>query len=318
MPGSLTPPPDNSTIVRSAKHPVFQRATLASVGVLSRIAPAAAARLAKRLFLTPSRYPAPDREREVLARGRPRSVRVAGRRIATWSWGAGPRILLVHGWGGRGGQLSAFVEPLVARGFSVTAFDGPAHGASEGRVATIPEMAEAFRGVVDAVGPVRGIVAHSGGCAVSAWAVRQLLLEGFVELPAAIALVAPAADFRGYLEGFMEACGLSADARRLLERGLEARVGVPPEAFDLARFASELPLAGLVVHDQDDAEVRWTEGAVIAAAWPGAELVTTHRLGHRRILRDPEVVTRVTGFLAAQLGRDPGRAGELSTVAALC
>jgi hypothetical protein len=129
---------DNSTIVRSFKSPLVQRMTLASVGALSSIAPAVAARLAERPFLTPPRYPAPDREREILARARPGSVRVAGRRIETWSWGVGPRILLVHGWGGRGGQLGAFVEPLVSRGFSVTAFDGPAHGASEGRVATIP------------------------------------------------------------------------------------------------------------------------------------------------------------------------------------
>jgi hypothetical protein len=306
------------TIVRSIEPPVLHRIRLFSVGCLSRFAPAAAARTAKRLFLTPPRYPAPDREREVLARARAGSVRVAGRRIATWSWGAGPRILLVHGWGGRGGQLGAFVEPLVGRGFSVTAFDGPAHGSSEGRTVTIPEMAEALSGVIDAVGPVRGIVAHSGGGVVSAWAIRRSLLGGFVELPAAIALVAPAADFRGYLERFMQAYGLSAGARRRLERGLEARVGVTPDELDPSRFAAELPLAALVVHDRDDGEVPWTEGVAIAAAWPGAELVTTHRLGHRRILRDPAVVARVTGFLEARLVRDARRAEELSTLAALC
>src|SRR6185503_2004186 len=150
------------------------------------------------------------------------------------------------------------------------------HGLSEGRTATIPEMATALAGVLDAMGPVQGIVAHSGGGAVSAWALRRALLSGFVDLPRAIALVAPAARFRAYFERFMDACGLSAGARSRLERRLETRVGVPPEA--------------LVVHDQDDAEIPWADGAAIAAAWPGAELVTTRRLGHRRILRDPQVV----------------------------
>ena len=42
-------------------------------------------------------------------------------------------------------------------------------------------------------------------------------------------------------------------ARSRLERRLEARVGAPPEVFDLTRFAQDLPLAALVVHDQDDA-----------------------------------------------------------------
>ena len=306
----------NSTIVRSLKLPLYERAALAAVRMLGRIAPAAAARAAKRLFLTPPRFRAPEREREILARARAGSVRAGGRRIAMWSWGAGPRVLLVHGWGGRGGQLGAFVEPLLALGFSVTAFDGPAHGASEGRAVTIPEMAEALRDVLAAAGPVHGIVAHSGGGAVSAWALHRALLAGFVELPAAIALVAPATDFRGYLEHFMEACGLSAVARRRLEQGLERRVGLPPEAFDLRRFAAHLPLAALVVHDREDTEIPWADGAEIAAAWPGAELITTHGLGHRRILRDPAVVTRVTGFLAARLERD--RTEEPSTVAVLC
>ena len=191
----------------------------------------------------------------------PATVRVGERRLATWTWGAGPRILLVHGWGGRGGQMGAFVEPLVAEGFSVTAFDLPAHGRSEGRTATIPEMATALAGVLDAMGPVEGIVAHSGGGAVSAWAIRRALLGGFVDLPRAIALVAPAARFRAYFERFMDACGLSTRARSRLERRLEARVGAPPEVFDLTRFAQDLPLAALVVHDRDDAEIPWADGA---------------------------------------------------------
>lgn len=297
---------------------MIQRMSLESVGLLSRILPALAARVAERLFLTPPRHPAPEREREILVRARPGSIHVAGRRIATWTWGAGPRVLLVHGWGGRGGQLGAFVGPLLARGFSVTTFDAPAHGLSEGRVATIPEMAAALRGLVNDVGPVRAIVAHSGGAAVSAWAVRQALLGGFVELPAAIALVAPAADFRGYLGRFMDACGLSARARERLDRRLEARVGVPPEAFDLVRLAGDLPMAALVVHDRDDAEVPWIEGAAIAEAWSEAELVTTHRLGHRRILRDGAVIARVTSFLVDALAEDLALPRKPSVAAALC
>jgi hypothetical protein len=291
---------------------------LRMVGPLSRIFPFGAAWAAERLFLTPPRFTAPDRERDVLSRARSGAIRVAGRRIATWTWGTGPRVLLVHGWGGRGGQLGAFVEPLVAVGFSVACFDGPAHGASEGRVATIPELAETLGAVADALGPVRGIIAHSGGGAVSGWSVRRRLLDGFVELPEAIALVAPAGDFRGYFERFKEASGLSTAGRKRLDRRLEARVGAPSEAFDLSSFAADLPMAALVVHDREDAEVRWAEGASIAAAWPSAELVTTRGLGHRRILRDPAVVARVTAFLAERLAPDASPTREPATIDMLC
>ena len=294
-------PQRTSTIVRSNRLPWRQRLALFGVGSLSHLAPGAAAWTAERIFLTPPRHRAPERERDLLARARPGTVRVDGRRIATWTWGSGPRILLVHGWGGRGGQLGAFVEPLVANGFSVAWFDGPAHGASEGRLATIPEMARALRSVVAALGPVRGIIAHSGGGVVSGWAIRRWLLDGFVDLPEVVALIAPPSDFRGYLERFSDACGLTAGARDRLDRRLTARAGIPPEALDLSRFAGDLPLAALVVHDREDAEVPWADGAAIAEAWPEAELVTTRGLGHRRILRDPAVVARVTAFLTARL-----------------
>jgi hypothetical protein len=70
---------------------------LAGVGAVSRVAPAAAAWLAERLFLRRPRYPPPDRERAILARAQPDAIRVDGRRIATWTWGAGPAVALVHG-----------------------------------------------------------------------------------------------------------------------------------------------------------------------------------------------------------------------------
>jgi len=53
----------------------------------------------------------------------------------------------------------------------------------------------------------------------------------------------------------------------------------------------------LVIHDRDDPTVPWADGAAIATAWPGAELVTTTGLGHRDLLRDASVVARAVAFV---------------------
>jgi len=53
----------------------------------------------------------------------------------------------------------------------------------------------------------------------------------------------------------------------------------------------------LVMHDRDDREVGWNNGAAIAKAWPGAELVTTTGLGHHRIVSDAAVIRQVVTFL---------------------
>jgi hypothetical protein len=54
-----------------------------------------------------------------------------------------------------------------------------------------------------------------------------------------------------------------------------------------------------VVLDAGDREVEpATEGIALAEAWPGARLEILDRgLGHLRILRDPEVIRMVVGFL---------------------
>ena len=63
------------------------------------------------------------------------------------------------------------------------------------------------------------------------------------------------------------------------------------------RAACDLPL--LIVADEEDLETPIEDSETVAAAWPDSRLVRTSGLGHRRILRDPEVVGRVVEFLTA-------------------
>jgi pimeloyl-ACP methyl ester carboxylesterase len=85
---------------------------------------------------------------------------------------------------------------------------------------------------------------------------------------------------------------------------IERRVGLPLSAFAVPALAATMatpPL--LLVHDRQDAETGRSDSQAIARAWPGARLVTTSGLGHRRILRDPAVVAEVTGFVGSPLAR---------------
>jgi pimeloyl-ACP methyl ester carboxylesterase len=58
----------------------------------------------------------------------------------------------------------------------------------------------------------------------------------------------------------------------------------------------------LIVHDVNDPDVPYSHGEEIARAWPGAELLTSTGLGHRAILRNPEVLRRTVDFLQAGVG----------------
>jgi pimeloyl-ACP methyl ester carboxylesterase len=201
-------------------------------------------------------------------------------------------VYLVHGWGGRAEQLGAFVAPLVARGFRVIAMDGPGHGESSGRRSSGVEIGRALADVAAQCGPARGVIAHSLGAAAATFAVREgLRVErlAFVGPPADPSPGSRASDASSAWRGRD-----GGDAPSQRER-IQARWDDLP-AGAAARPPSPPPL--LVVHDRDDREVRSADGAAIAAAWPGARLLETEGLGHRRVLRDAAVVGTVAAFLA--------------------
>jgi pimeloyl-ACP methyl ester carboxylesterase len=90
-----------------------------------------------------------------------------------------------------------------------------------------------------------------------------------------------------------------------MQRRIERRFGTPWDGLRGREIAPRLDLPLLVLHDRDDAEVPCAHGETLAAAWPGARLHRTSGLGHRRILRDPEVVARSVAFLL----REPAASG---------
>lgn len=258
---------------------------------LSRLSPGAAAQLAMVLFRRPPRHRRSDLPLSVFDSGQRVDLVLDGGRLAVWRWGAGPTILLVHGWGSRGARLGDFVAPLTRAGFSVLAFDAPGHGASAGRLSSLPQFIAAIRAIGERLGPLHAVVAHSmGGAATTLAMARGLDVKRAVFL-------APAADPAGYSERFASVFGLTDKVVSRMKRGLERRFGIAWKDFDALAAAATLSAPLLVIHDSDDRDVPLADGASVAAAWPGARLVTTNGLGHRRIVHDPAVVERAVAFL---------------------
>src|SRR5215470_12578717 len=233
-----------STTVRSLRESPGLRLVRTGHRVLSALALETAAARAERLFLTPPRPRRPAWEVELLASADARPMRVGGRRIETWTWGTGPSVLLVHGWGGRGTQLGAFVAPLVAHGFSVVTFDVPGHGASDDGVVIVPEIIDAVRTVAASRGRLAGLVAHSAGALAAAHA-----LHDGVTVDAAV-FVGPPTDLHGAAARFTEALGFSRAVRERMRERIAARVGRPWTDFDVTSLASARPAPAplLVVH----------------------------------------------------------------------
>jgi pimeloyl-ACP methyl ester carboxylesterase len=212
-----------------------------------------------------------------------------------WAWGHGPTVILTQGWGGRAGRFSALVGALVAGGFRVVVFDAPAHGASMGTQASLPQFSRALRDVGNSVGGIHGLVGHSlGGAAVSLAMHRGMSARRAV-------LLAPPADVFLFSHAFAEHLRIPLRARSVMRQNLESRLQISWEELHVPTLARTMTAAALIVHDTRDSDVPFAHGEEIAKAWPGAQLLTTNGLGHRAILRDREVLRRTVEFLTAGL-----------------
>ncbi len=291
-------PPKNRTIVRSRNMVRLARAALQTAYIVSDDLGTS---LAERMFTTPRRHRRPDRERAVIASARELVIDVTLRAprwqgaqcaIAAWRWGHGPVVLLVHGWEGRGSQLGALVEPLVAAGLSVVAFDAPGHGDSPEHRLYLTDLADCIADVAAAVGPLHAIVAHSFGAAAA------LLANARAGVTAPRnTMIAPNVLLDDALRRFARVVGLDESDRGALEQRLAEHTGIAPTSLGIERLVGARDAALLVIHDRGDREVPLEHGAQLAATWPGAELRVTDGLGHRRILRDREVIAATVEFV---------------------
>lgn len=235
--------------------------------------------------------------------GTPFTVDSQGATIHGQAWGEGPAVYLMHGWGGRGSQFGAMVEPLVAAGFQVVMFDAPNHGDSGSgpagpRRSNGVEFARALDEVFARFGPAEAVVAHSLGTIATYLALNNGWLG-----TKRVVFVAPMVEAESLVEVFRAALGFGPRTLAGFDRAVRDWVGFPVAHFD-ARFQArrlrsvqQEPLPALVLADRDDRQTPYDD-VVDFAGSIGAPLVTTEGLGHRKILRDPAVVQQVVEFVS--------------------
>jgi len=82
-----------------------------------------------------------------------------------------------------------------------------------------------------------------------------------------------------------------------MEGQLAENAGLAPGALRLDALVGGRDAGMLVFHDRSDDEVSIVQAEQLAARWPNARLVISEGLGHRRILRDPDVIAETVAFV---------------------
>lgn len=263
--------------------------------MLDRVAPHLTGRIALNLFLTPSKRPISANANTLMTQATRHTLTHGSRKLAVYEWpGAGPTVLLIHGWGSNSSGMRGFVRPLLIQGFRVIALDAPAHGNSSGKQTNVLDYGGAIQTVIQALGPVYGIVAHSFGAAATLF---TLVREPSLNVQRVVSLGAPSR-LKEMVDIWTEFVGMSQAAAEQMQQRLVDRVGVPLENLAVANAAAALTIPGLIIHDQDDTVVSYTNALAIQRNWSGAILYTTRGLDHRGPLQDRMVLRRVVTFLS--------------------
>jgi pimeloyl-ACP methyl ester carboxylesterase len=185
------------------------------------------------------------------------------------------------------------VLPLVDAGRSAVAFDAPGHGEStlDRPQSNLLELEDSILAAGREFGRLEGAIAHSLGAAGLALALRDGLSV------ARTVMIAPMTTPLEYFQAFLAQLGVPKARRPFMAASMERRVGYAWSDIAVQDLVADRREPLLVVHDQADREVPFSSGAALAERWPGAQLLATAGLGHRRILRDPAVVERALSFI---------------------
>ncbi len=201
------------------------------------------------------------------------------------------KVLLVHGWSGRGTQLVKFAEALEAKGYSTISFDAPAHGKSSGNSTIMTDFIASILEVDKKFGPFESAIGHSlGGMSLLNAVKSGLKLNRLVTIGSGDKVNDILIDFVSKLE-------LKPEFSSHLQKHFEKKYHTKMESYSAYLSAQSITIPVLVIHDENDDEVPVTASINIHSNLKNGELLITNHLGHRKILGNPEVIEKTINFI---------------------
>ncbi len=264
--------------------------------LLDYFSPSIAGWWAARLWLSTRRFPEPSRETSWLKTASVSQLTHKYGPITLYQWHSNqldaPRVVLIHGWNGRGLQLAAFVQPLIKSGFQVVSFDAPGHGRSAGKESNLLRIADVVHEISKSIGPIDSIIGHSFGAMVMARVARDNS-----NIRKAIAISSPLnADY--LLNGFCTMLNIKGSSKENLLTRIHQQFGDDIfSRISAVNNVKHLGIPGLIIHDRHDPEIPTEHAHALNKAWTGSELLITENLGHLRILRNETVINEAINFI---------------------
>jgi pimeloyl-ACP methyl ester carboxylesterase len=262
--------------------------------LLYRISPFLAEKFARKLFITPIKHKIPKREFHMEEKSIQNKLFIPAinKKIVVYSYGnSNKKILLVHGWSGRGTQLVKIADAFLENGYSTISFDAPAHGKSETKTTLMLEFIESVLEIEKKYGPFEFAVGHSlGGMSILNAIKQGLKVKKAVVIGSGNSVI-------NIVNTFVEKIGLPNKVAVIMRNNFEKKYHFEMESFSAYEAAKEVHVPVLVIHDADDEDIPVAEAYHLAENLINKEILITNNLGHRKILGDAAVLHKIVEFL---------------------
>ncbi len=261
--------------------------------VLESLSVSLASRFAFHLFFQPIKFPLPEREKAIRKKATKHKLHTGKSPFTLLEWGDAnaKRVLMVHGWSGRGSQFQKIIEALLEKGFYVVAIDAPAHGGNRQKKTSMLEFIDAIEVSQDKFGPFDYAIGHSlGGMAIFNGLRTNLFVSKIVT-------IGTPDNVRHVVGDFCEKVNASPKVAERIIKKIESQFVMKIEHASTDYLAQKFNPDGLIIHDEDDQDVGIENATELAKHWPNANLIITKGLGHRRVLMDQKVIDSIIGFL---------------------
>jgi pimeloyl-ACP methyl ester carboxylesterase len=277
-------------------HKVFSipKSILLTGKFLQFLSPKLAANFVLKLFKTPFKFKRPKREDKMYQEASKEMLLIPElqKSIQVYKYGQGTKkVLLIHGWAGRGTQLYKIGENLAKKGYQVISFDATAHGDSEGKTSAMPEYIKSIFEIDKQYGPFEFAIGHSLG----GMALLQAVKDGFTVKK--MVTLGSGDSILDICKQFVNRLGLQPKIAYLLKDKMDKVLGMDSELLSANVAAKEVLIPTLVVHDKQDEDVPVSCAHNIRQSLKNGELLITDGLGHRRILIDTKVIDQIIHFL---------------------
>ena len=262
--------------------------------LLEVISPKLVTLFASKLFRTPLKHKIPKRELEMDKNTLQQKILIPSinKEIVVYKYGESKRkILLVHGWSGRGTQLVKIADELLNLGFETISFDAPSHGKSKGNNTLLPEFIDSLLELEKQFGPFEFAIGHSLGGMAILNAVKQKL-----EIKKGV-IIGSGDIIQDIIDDFICKLQLAPKIGFLLKNLFEKQSGIRMDSYSSYNVAKDVKIPILIIHDEDDADVPVKAAYNIQKHLSKSNILITKRLGHRKILGDKVVIDKIKTFL---------------------